>query len=340
MSDFKPLRFAILGTSGHANRVVAPILKQIPDVSLIGAAGSAPGKGTQFAKQHMLPRGYQSFEELLADPQIDAVWLCSPNHMHARQVVQCAAAGKHILVEKPLATTLRDADAAAQAVDRAKVTLRVGYQHRFRPAHRRLRELVRSGMVGQIGYFRIHRFWRFPYYEDQDTAGPPKWRQSPAESGGWVINDIGSHLLDLMLWITGAKGKTAGALLASQKFATTTEDSTSVLVQLDKAGIGIMETSGANDSPGSRIEIYGSTGWIRAENTLTGAPTILTHDGQSLEFAPFEIVDTYREEVIDFIAAVRGQPSIGADVMAGAVVADLIESAIATGVRARALPAG
>jgi predicted dehydrogenase len=340
MSNSTPLRFAILGTSGHANRIAVHILKQIPGVSLIGAAGSAPGKGTRFAEQHTLARGYQSFEELLADSQVDAVWLCSPNHMHARHVAQCAAAGKHILVEKPLATTRSDAEAVAEAVAKAKVTLRVGCQHRFRPSHGRLRELVRSGVVGQIGYFRIHRFWRYPYYEDMDRAGPATWRQSPTESGGWVINDLGSHLLDLMLWISGAEGQTAGAVLASQQFATSTEDSTAVLVQLDKAGIGIMETSCANDSPGSRIEIYGDTGWIRAENTLTGAATILTHDGQSHVFAPVEVMHIYRDEVRDFIAAIRGQPNIGADVMAGAAVAGLIESATATGVRARAVPAG
>ena len=337
MPNSKPLRFAILGTTGHANRIAAPTLKQNPVVSLVGAAGSAPGRGTRFAEQHGLPRGYESLEELLADPQVDAVWLCSPNHMHARQAAQCAAAGKHILVEKPLATTRRDADAAAQAAAKAKVTLRVGCQHRFRPSHGHLRELVGSGVVGQIGYFRIHRFWRYPYYEDM---GPPNWRQSPTESGGWVINDIGSHLLDLMLWISGAEGQTAGAILASQKFAASTEDSTAVLVKLDKAGIGIMETSSANDSPGSRIEIYGNAGWIRAENTLTGAATIRTHDGKSLAFAPVEVMDIYRDEVSDFVGAVGGQSSIGADAMAGAAVAGLIESAIATGVRARAVPAG
>ena len=337
MNNSKPLGFAILGTTGHANRIAAPTLKQSPGVLLVGAAGSAPGRGKRFAEQHGLSRGYESFEELLADPRVDAVWLCSPNHMHARQVAQCAAAGKHVLVEKPLSTTRRDADAAAQAAAEAKVTLRVGCQHRFRPAHGRLRDLVRSGVVGQIGYFRIHRFWRYPYYEDM---GAPNWRLSPTESGGWVINDLGSHLLDLMLWISGAEGQTAGAILASHKFAASTEDSVAVLVKLDKAGIGIMETSGANDSPGSRIEIYGNAGWVRAENTLTGAATILTHDGQALSFGPVEVMEIYRDEVKDFVGAVRGQPSIGADAMAGAAVAALIESAVATGVRVRAVAVG
>lgn len=332
------LTFAILGTTGHGNRIAAPTLKQHPNAMLLGAAGSTPEKGARFAAQHGLPRAYASFDEILADPQVDAVWLCSPNHMHAAQISRCAAAGKHILSEKPLAICRRDAEAAAFAAADAGVTLRVGYQHRFRPAHARLRELVQAGTVGEVGYFRIHRFWRYPYYEDMDKDGPPKWRQSPAESGGWIINDIGSHLLDLMLWISGMGGTTAGAVLASQKFDAATEDSTAVLVQLGKGGIGVMETSCANDSPGSRIEIYGSAGWIRAEDTLSGAASIHIHDGRTMPFAPVEVMDIYRDEVSDFVAAVRGDQGMGgADANAGVAVAAIIETAIATGLRVRAV---
>lgn len=336
MMQKKPLTFAIVGTTGHGSRIAAPTLKQHPDAVLIGAAGSTPEKGARFAERHGLARGYATIEDILADPQVDAVWLCSPNHMHARQIAQCAEAGKHILSEKPLATSRRDAEAAGRAAADARVTLRVGYQHRFRPSHARLRDLVRAGTVGEVGYFRIHRFWPYPYYEDMDQTRPPEWRQSPQESGGWIINDIGSHLLDLMLWISGTDGRAAGAVLASQKFAAATEDSAAVLVHLGPGGIGLMETSCAAQSPGSRIEIYGNAGWIRADGTLSGAATIAIRDGRSFDYAPVEVMDIYRDEVTDFVAAVRGKAGIGADAAAGAAVADLIEAAVATGVRARA----
>jgi predicted dehydrogenase len=321
-------RFGIVGTSGHASRVAAPVLKRNPEVSLLGAAGSAPERSANFAQQHGLARSYRDLEQMLGDRDIDAVWICSPNHLHAQQVAQCAAAGKHILVEKPLATTRADAEQAAQAANRAGITLRVGCQHRFRPAHRQIREWIASGLVGRLGYFRIHRFWRYPYFEDMDPSGPPQWRRSGSESGGWVINDIGSHLLDLLLWMSDLEGAVAGAVLAAQQFDLPTDDSTAVLLRLGETAIGIMEASCANDSPGSRIEIYGSRGWIRADDTLSGAATITTHEGRTLSFPPVQMLDTYSAEVADFVAAVGGEASIGADGAAGARLVGIIEAAV------------
>ena len=330
------IRFGIVGTSGHATRIAAPALKASIGAALLGAAGSAPERGAQFAEAHGLPRAYGSLDDLLRDPDVDAVWICSPNHLHARQVERCAAAGKHVLVEKPLATSRSDADAAAGAAAAAGITLRVGCQHRFRPSHAHIRELIRSGAIGRLGYMRIHRFWRYPYFDDMDPSGPPLWRRSPSESGGWIINDIGSHLLDLLLWMSGEEATLAGAVMAGQAFLdVATEDSTAVLLRLGQAAIGSVETSCANESPGSRIEIYGSHGWIRADDTLSGPANVLTHAGETRAFPPVAAMDTYRAEIADFAAAIGGVPGIGANARDGAAVAAIIESALSSGMRAR-----
>jgi len=333
----RPLRFGVIGTSGHATRIAAPTLAESPDAALLGAAGSRPERSAAFAERHNLERSYASLDALLGDPDVDAVWICSPNALHAAHVARCAAAGKHVLVEKPLATSVRDADAAIEAARRARVTLAVGYQHRFRPAHRRLLELVRGGGVGEVGIVRIHRFWPWPYYEDMDPAGPPAWRRSPAESGGWVTNDLGSHLIDLALWLCGRPATLAGAALVTQRFAVETEDTAALLLALDGGAIGIVETSAANASPGSRIEIYGDTGWIRAEDTLTGEGRIVTSAGAPATFPALAAYEPYAAEVADFARAVRGQPAIGAGGRDGAAVVALLEAASATGVRARRL---
>jgi 1,5-anhydro-D-fructose reductase (1,5-anhydro-D-mannitol-forming) len=325
------IRFGILGTSGHADRVAAPVLLRSPAVALLGAAGSSPGSGAQFAARHGLARAYADLDALLADPDIDAIWICSPNHLHAGHVARCAAARKHVLVEKPLATSRADAQAAGRAAADAGIVLRVGCQHRFRPSHQRIRELLLAGAIGKLGYARIHRFWRYPYFEDMDPSGPPQWRRSPEASGGWIINDIGSHLLDLLLWMCDSDAVVAGAVMAAQKFAVATEDSTAVLLRLGANGIGMVETSCANESPGSRIEIYGSDGWLRADDTLSGAARIDTHRGVDREFPALPMLDAYFAQVADFAAAVRGVPGIGAGADAGIAVASIIEAAVARG---------
>jgi 1,5-anhydro-D-fructose reductase (1,5-anhydro-D-mannitol-forming) len=329
------IRFGIVGTSGHASRVAAPALKHTPGVVLRGAAGSTPEGSARFAQEHGLPRAYRSLDELLADSDLDAVWICSPNHLHARQIALCAAAGKHVLVEKPLATSSSDAEAVKQAVAQARITLRVGCQHRFRPSHAHIRALITSGAIGRLGYLRIHRFWRYPYFEDMDKSAPPAWRRSPTESGGWIINDIGSHLLDLLLWMSGKQAALAGAVMAGQQFDVATEDSTGLLLRLGQSAIGIVETSCANESPGSRIEAYGSGGWIRADNTLSGAANVTTHKSEALAFTPVGMMDTYASEIVDFIAAIHGEPGIGADASAGAAVTAIIESALSSGMQTR-----
>src|SRR3990172_7439245 len=129
MTAALPLRFGVIGTSGHATRIAAPTLALSPEAVLLGGAGSRPERSGELAKRPPLERSYASLEALLGDADVDAVWICSPNHLHAAHVARCAAAGKHVLVEKPLATSVGDAAAAIEAARGAGVTLVVGYQH-------------------------------------------------------------------------------------------------------------------------------------------------------------------------------------------------------------------
>lgn len=335
MSESRRLGFALIGTSGHANRIAAPTLAESAEAVLLGAVGSRPERSAEFAARHGLSRVYGSLSDLLKDPAVDAVWICSPNHMHAAQAARCAAAGKHVLVDKPLATTRADAATAVEAAKRAGVTLKVGYQHRFRAAHGRLFELLRAGAVGDLGLLRIHRFWPWPYYDDMDVTGPPLWRRSPGESGGWVTNDLGSHLIDLVLWLSGVEASVVGAALATQRFAVETEDTAALLLSLGGRGVAIVETSAANTSPGSRIEVYGDTGWIRAEDTLTGEGRLATSAGDQWTFPAPGPREPYAAEVRDFVDAVRGRPSVGASGAEGAATVALLEAASRAGVRIR-----
>lgn len=332
MSASKVIRFAILGTAGHASRVAVPALQSVPGVELLGGVGSRPERSATFAEQFKLPRTYANIDAVLGDREVDAVWICSPNYLHGEQVEQCAAAGKHILAEKPLAVGGEAAKRAVAAVAKAGVTLQIDCQHRFRPAHIRIRELIQSGTIGTVGYVRVHRFWPYPYYPGMDAAGPAEWRRSAKQSGGWVINDIGSHLIDLALWFTGMPAEVAGAVLASQKFDFGTEDSCSVLLKMGASTIGAIECSNASVSPGSRIEFYGSDGWLRADDTLSGASVITRNGGEPESFPAFTAAETYTASVSDFIKAINGQAHIGADGAAGIAVAAITEAALVRGV--------
>jgi predicted dehydrogenase len=136
-----------------------------------------------------------------------------------------------------------------------------------------------------------------------------------------------------MLWISGARARLIGAGLASQRFSMETEDSAAIMLTLEENGIGIIETSAANESPGSRIEIYGQNGWIRADNTLSETGLIASHSGQEQRFEPMGALEPYLAEIVDFVRATQGGPSIGADGDAGVANVAILEQLRVSGIR-------
>jgi predicted dehydrogenase len=260
-------------------------------------------------------------DELAADPQVEAVWIASPNHLHARMGLACIEAGKHVLIEKPMATTESDACKLVDAARRKDVMVHVGFHQRFRPAHQYLADLVERGDLGKLGMVRLHHFYRYPSH-------PSPWRASLTESGGWAINDVGSHLLDLLVWIGAAPARVVGAALATQRFAVETDETDAVLLTIGDQGIGIMATSTALDGAKSRIELYGMSGWARAEGTWAGGGFIETGQGDRVDFEVTPATDPFQAQLRDFLAAIDGGPSIGADVEAGLENVRLVEQAL------------
>ena len=139
------------------------------------------------------------YRELLARPEIEAVDVCVPNHMHAEIVEAAAAAGKHIYCEKPLAMNVAEAQRMVAAATRAGVKTQMTFNFRFYPAVLRARQLVEAGFLGRLFSFR-GRYYRSSYI---DPNKPISWRQQKAIAGGGTLFDIGSHILDLLYYVVG-----------------------------------------------------------------------------------------------------------------------------------------
>ena len=189
------LRWGLIGAGGFADAVFAPALRNAGQ-ELLGAAGSTAERSEAFASRHGSPRRYATVDALLGDPDVEAVWVASPNYRHEEHVRRALEAGKDVLAEKPLATTGSAARGlAVLAKDRGR-RLAVGYQGRFHPAMRDMRDLIATGALGNVAYLRAS--WQTRY------AGlPDGWRLQRETSGGWSLMDIGTHSLDAALWLTG-----------------------------------------------------------------------------------------------------------------------------------------
>lgn len=289
------IRWALVGTSGTAETLFAPVLSGLAGAVLVGAVSSKPERSRAFQEKYSTPRSYRDLDDLAADGLVDAVWVATPNDLHAAQAVQLIESGKNVLVEKPLATSVDDAKKVLGAAQATGVMLRVGYHQRFRRPHQQLRDWAQEGRLGTV---RLARFHAYSAYADE----PPEWRRDPERSGGWSINDVGTHLIDLLLWALGP-AVLETAWLGNSRFGTRTDDTAVLTLRLATGGYCIIDTSTALDSPGSRIEVYGSRGWSRAENSFAGPASVQTSWGTELSL-PVE--DALREQVMDFNRALTG----------------------------------
>ena len=210
-----------------------------------------------FAKQHGL-RLAASYEELLADPKIDAVVLATPPSGHVAQVMAAAAARKHVFCEKPFTYTKKDAETAVNAVRKAKITLGIGYNRRFHPEMAKLRNRIRSGDLGTI--LHVECTMTVP---NALFLKPTAWRAMAAEAPCGGLAPLGVHAVDGMIDLCGEIDH-----VFCQSFARVvemgTDDTTSVLFRMKQGMSGYLGTM-TTTGPGFSFQVFGSKGWLRLE---------------------------------------------------------------------------
>jgi 1,5-anhydro-D-fructose reductase (1,5-anhydro-D-mannitol-forming) len=302
--------WGIVGTSGWADHTFAPAVRAGGGV-LVGACGSSREGSEAFARRHGTERSYADFDSLLADPDVQVVWVASPTDMHYQHATRALDAGKHVLVEKPMAVSLEDAEAmAAAATGSAQITA-VGFQHRFNPSHQSLRELCRSERLGDLLHVRLHQFI-------MSDGLPSEWRQDPARSGGWAINDLGTHLLDLLRFLIGDV-EVVGAALGRGHFHLTVDDVAVVILRTKAAPAAsapeplsvaaTMAVSTACEDQASVMEVFGSGGIARLRDSWPGGGSLTVGSDPPHTYS---IVDTYGSQARALNQAVEGSPYPGA----------------------------
>ena len=190
----EPVRWGVLGVATHfVLRVLLPLLKS-EQVEVTAIASRSADRAREAAGRWGIPRWYGSYEELLADREIEAVFIPLPNHLHAEWIRKCADAGKHVLCEKPLALNAKEAAAAVTYAEKAGVLLMEAFMYRFHPQWRRARELVR---VGEIGTVRaVHTYL---CYDLQDPGNI----RNKLEMGGGALMDIGCYAVSTPRFLFG-----------------------------------------------------------------------------------------------------------------------------------------
>jgi UDP-N-acetyl-2-amino-2-deoxyglucuronate dehydrogenase len=259
--------FGLVGTGMiaryHADAIAQTQGARLRAICRSASAGDDPERGARMAEAEArfgVPCE-TSYEALLAREDVDVVCICTPSGLHAEQAIVAAHAGKHALVEKPMALRVADADAMIAAFNGANRRLGIVLQRRADPVFRAVRNAIEAGQLGKLTLGSV----TVPYYREQSYYDSADWRGTWTLDGGGALMNQGIHLLDLLVWYLGevAEVRASMATLAHQ---IEVEDSIVATLRFASGALGsIAATTAAAPGFPHRVEVYGERGGVQME---------------------------------------------------------------------------
>lgn len=275
MSD-ESIGYGIIGCGVISPWHATPINEHVSGARLVACCDEIPGRAEQFAEKFGIPRFYTAVDDLLADPQVDAVSVCLPSGLHGDMVIRASNAGKHAMTEKPMEITLEKIDAMIETTRRNGTLLGVIFQRRTAPLWQKIRETVRAGKLGRMVLGDAY----LKYYRSPEYYASGAWRGTWALDGGGALMNQGVHLVDQLQWIMGpvdtifsfadhlvrdieVEDTTVSAIKYKSGAFGTLEGTTSVIGSAEwekdaAGGVSVTQWGGLNH----RLEFHGDRGTI------------------------------------------------------------------------------
>ncbi len=257
------VNWGVIGCGGIASRRTIPEgLTKAKNARLISVMDIDKDKAKEVGERFGLEYS-TDIEDILNDSRIQAVYIATPVYLHKEQVIKSAISGKHILCEKPLALNSKDAEIAIDICKKNNVKLGVGYMMRFHSLHKKAREMIKNGELGEIVFARAQLSCWYPPIQGA-------WRQDPTLGGGGSLIDMGSHCLDLLEYILDTEIETVSCFADNVIHNYKSEDSSVVMVRFKNKAHGVIDSyfNIPDNSSKNRLEIYGTKGSLLAEGTI------------------------------------------------------------------------
>jgi myo-inositol 2-dehydrogenase / D-chiro-inositol 1-dehydrogenase len=309
MSSNKVIRFGVIG-AGRIGKIHAENLAlRIPGAAVTAIADPVIEQAQLTAEKLQIPKVYDDCQAIMRDPDIDAVAICSSTDSHARLIVEAAKYGKHIFCEKPIAYDLSKIDEALKAVEDAGVTLQIGFNRRFDPNFRTVRQRVLNGDVGELHIVRI---------TSRDPAPPPV--EYVKVSGGMFF-DMTIHDFDMARYLTGSEVEevyTAAGVMVDPGIGEAGDVDTAVVTLKFASGaiVSIDNSRKAVYGYDQRVEVFGSGGMVAAFNETPDRTFYSNGDGvhsaKPLYFFLERYMTSFIDEMKEFVDALctGRQPSV------------------------------
>jgi predicted dehydrogenase len=275
------LRWGLIGCGDIARRRVAPALRELPNCELVAVSRARAELAESFAAEFGARRWYGDWRRLIADEEVEAVYVATPVHLHAEQVVAAAEAGKHVLCEKPMAMSAAECDRMIEACAASGVRLGVAYYRHFYPAVERIKAVIASGETGRPVVAQANAFERF----DPEASHPRRWLIEKRLSGGGPMMDFGCHRVEVLLNLFG-RVERVRSLVGNAVFEREVEDTASALLQFEGGTQALLCVTHAAREPQDTLRVFGSRGSIHADVLNAGEIRIVTADGERTEAHP------------------------------------------------------
>ncbi len=246
------VRWGVIGAGGIAHRRTMSAMNEAENTKLQALMVRDMERARKLAFEHGAESYYDSVDEILSDPKVDAVYIATPVYLHCEHVIRAAESGKHVLCEKPMAINIVECRRMMDACNDNGVHLEVCFLLRFDPYFIKIKQLVENYEMGQIIQARASFL---KSYDIQDGL----WRRDPTRAGGGVLMDMGAHAIDLLSYILGDTSKVT-AMVNSRTTGWEVEDTATVLMEMESGAFAIVDASYVVPHSDTMLEIYGTKG--------------------------------------------------------------------------------
>ena len=324
------IRAAIVGLGRWGRSLVASVQGKSAQLRFVRAHTRTRASAEDFCRMHGVPL-VDSYEELLADPGVDAVVLATPHSLHESQIIAAAAAGKHIHVEKPITLDRASADRAVEAARKAGVVLAVGYCRRFHPSIVEVRRRLAHGWLGAVVSIVAQHTTSTAQF-----VAPDNWRAAPEQAPGGALTAVGVHALDHMIEFAGRVRDVR--CVTGRTIPGPSDDTTTVMLRFEAGATGLIFCSVATPTNFS-FALYGSKGMAEISKpnlqTLRFVPTsdqpptgpVVAPRDEISEHPGFDMLNAELTEVARAIRERRPYPVPLDEVLHGMAVFDAIVAA-------------
>lgn len=310
----KTARFGVIGCGSIAEIAHFPSIQRTAGAELVACCDINEATAKQAAEQWGAKVWYTDYRKMFAEcDELDAVIIATPNNVHRNQALAAAKAGVHVVVEKPLAVTNKEAWEIVNACRQANVKLMVGCDRRFWTHNQWAKQLIDQGVIGRVLMARasLHEHWHLY----QNHVAKTDFRLRADVAGGAALPDTGAHAIDLLTWLMGSQVKrTVGIArrLAMPESYTLNDDTVWVLLEYENGSYGCVSCNRFSPAVTQATELYGTEGTIftatDATNPFQSVPmAVFTNKDYNIEDLP-EILRNYRWPQLFWVEDVINRP--------------------------------